>query len=221
MTATGCPVFYPAGPIAIRDGTYDRVKTVPGLTNVLKARTAPGQDDMLPYAVVWFAGERTQPNGDANTGAPEFIHTLTLIVDVMVRAGDETTLDTAVVGFVETIRATLMTDSTWIGLFEGIERCDTRYAYPKEAADIVVQAMIEFEVTFRSVWQPYVPNDLDTVAVTVERPRPAWSCRHCGSSNSFGALACTTCSGPAPAPTTFFTEFDLEACRGHDQSSSE
>lgn len=166
----GAPIFYPASPIAIRDGTAARVATVTGLTQVFKARTMPGQDDQLPYAAVWFAGERTTAWGDNNVGAPSFEHTLTLVVDVMAKAGSEAAVDADVVGFVETIRATLLTDPTWVQLFDGIERCDTRYVYPKEATDIVVQAMIEIEVTFRSEWPPVTPNSLITVAVA---PAPA------------------------------------------------
>ena len=120
----------------------------------------------LPYAVVWNGGERTDPWGDANVGAPSFNHRLTLIVDVLASAADETTLDADIVGFVETIRATLLTDATWVNLFEGIERCDTRYAYPKEAQSIRAQGTLEFEVTYRSEWPPVVPNDLLEVAVT-------------------------------------------------------
>ncbi len=204
---TGVPIFYPASPIEIRDGTAARLAVLSGLTEVYKARTTPGQDDQLPYACVWYVGERTQPNGDANVGAPSFLHTLTLVVDILAKAGDEASLDTEIVTLVETARATLMTDPTWIALFEGIEKIDTKYAYPKEATDIAVQAMIEIEVTFRSIWEPVVPNDLKTVAVTVERRSASWTCGTCSYGNPNSEPACRACGGK---PTSFFTEFELE-----------
>ncbi len=163
----GAPIFYPASPIAIRDGTADRLAAVPGLTGVYKARTTPGQDSQLPYAAVWHAGERTSPWGDGNVGEPTFEHNLRLVVDVMAKAGDEHSVDVDIITLVDAIRATLLTDPTWVHLFEGIERCDTRYAYPTQANDIVVQAIIEFEVTFKSAWPPVVPNALKTVAVSL------------------------------------------------------
>ena len=165
----GAPVFYPASPIAIRDGTVARLSAVPGLRKVFKARTIPGQDNQLPYAAVWLAGERTSAWGDANVGDPTFVHALTLVIDVMAKAGNEATLDQDIIAFVETIRATLMTDPSWVRLFESIERCDARYAYPKEAQDIVVQGMIEFEVTFRSEWPPVLPQTLSQVGVALPR----------------------------------------------------
>ena len=206
----GTPVFYPSSPIAIRDGTFDRVSTVPGLNKTFKARTMPGQDDLTPYACVWYSGERTEPNGDANVGAPSFKHALSLVIDVITRAGSEGDLDAQIVDLVETIRATLMTDPSWIALFEGIEKIDTRYAYPKEAENFFVQAIVEIEVTFRSEWPPYLPNDLKTVVVTVEPTRPPWTCVYCGTGNAGSAPCCSTCGAPAPEPTTFVTEIDLD-----------
>lgn len=163
----GAPIFYPASPTTIRDGTAARLALVSGLTHVFKARTMPGQDDQLPYASVWLAGERTSVWGDGNVGDPTFTHVLTLVIDVMTKAGDEATLDADIIGFVETIRATLLSDPSWVQLFEGIERCDTRYAYPKDASDILVQGMIEFEVTFRSEWPPVLSQTLNKVGVSL------------------------------------------------------
>ena len=206
----GAPVFYPASPIAIRDGTVARVATVPGLTEVFKARTMPGQDSQLPYAIVWNSGERTEPNGDDNTGAVSFVHTLTLVVDVMTRAADEKALDTEIVLLVETIRATLMTDPNWIMLFEGIRRCDTRYSYPKEASDIMVQAMIEFEVTFRSEWPPFLPNDLTAVTTTARPMSGPWTCRYCATSNRGSSPSCSVCRGPRPIAEPILSTIDLK-----------
>ncbi len=167
--------FYPAGPIDIRDGTAERLQALPGLTAIFYGRTAPGQDSQLPYALVWNAGERTEPNGEANAGAPSFMHRLTLVVDVLAQAPSGTTpetleaveaaLDADIVGFAEAIRATLLTDPSWVNLAEGIERCDTRYSYPKEAQAVMAQATIEFELTYRSVFEPVLPNDLHEVEV--------------------------------------------------------
>ena len=104
--------------------------------------------------------------GDANVGAPSFDHTLVLTIDVVTTADSEDDLDAGIISLVETIKATLLTDGTWVQLFEGIERCDTRYSYPKETTDYFVQATLEIEVTFRSIWEPYLPNELLQVVTT-------------------------------------------------------
>lgn len=206
----GAPVFFPAGPIAIRDATFDRIATVPGFKNVFKANSSPNQDAQMPYACIWYSGERTEPNGDANAGVPAFKHTLTLTVDVVVRNVSDPAMDAEIVALVETTRATLLTDPDWVAMVEGIERIDTRYTYPSTAQDIVVLAVIELEVTYRSEWPPTLAHDLDVVTVTVEPERGPWDCRYCGSSNEARAPCCSTCSAPAPEPVSFTTEIDLD-----------
>jgi hypothetical protein len=186
----GAPLFYPIGPIDILDGTVTRLQAIQAFKNVYEQRTFPTKDDQLPFAAVWHAGERTEPNGDANVGAPSFFHTLTLVVDVVTSGPDETTLKTNIVQLVETTRATLLTDGSWVQLFEGIERCDTRYNFPKETNLIVAEAVIEFQVTFRSEWPPNEANDFATLGVDA---RPD------------GATA-----------TVFSTQFDLET--GSDEN---
>ncbi len=161
----GAPIFYPAGPLEIRDGTASRLAAVPGLKTVATQRTVPTKDDVLPAALVYHGGERTEPNGDDNVGAPSFFHELTLVVDLVAQAANDAALDTLIVGLAEATRATLLTDATWINLFEGIRRCDVRYAYAKETNAFMAQATVEFEVTFRSAWPPYAPNDFTSVAV--------------------------------------------------------
>lgn len=209
MTTT----YYPASPIAIRDGTVTRLQALGLFSNVFKARTQPTKDDQLPLACVWHAGERTQPNGDANTGAPSFLHTLTLAVDVMTKAGSEADLDTEILALIEQTRAALMTDLTWVGLFEGIERCDVRFAYPKETNNFFVQAILEIEVTFRSIWQPLTPNDLTEVAVFARPPRAPITCGLCHTPNPGDWSTCSVCQGALPRPPDpILTTINLKAC---------
>ncbi len=78
--------------------------------------------------------------------------------------------DGDIVSLVELAKATLMTDPTWLQLFEGIERLDVRYAYPAEAENFQIGALIEFVLTFASTWPPFVPNPLSEFDVTLRLP---------------------------------------------------
>lgn len=166
----GAAIFYPASPVEIRDGTVSRIRAIPFFKNVYGQRTKATKDDQLPIASVYHSGETTTPDGDANVGEPRFIHTLKLVVHLLVAAKDDDTLDGVIVNATEFVRGMLMTDSTWVDLFEGIERCDVRYAYPRETNDTFAQASIEFEVTFRSKWPPVAPNDFRQVVVGFSEP---------------------------------------------------
>lgn len=167
---TGAPIYYPASPVEIRNATFARVAAVPGIVKTFKARILPRQDADVPYASVWNAGDRTEPNGDANVGEPSFIHHLTVVVDVMVAAETEADAGDLAETLAERIRAALLTDPSWLDFVEAVERCEVRYAYPKDAEALFVQGMIEIEVLIRSAWPPALPNDLKTIAVTSKTP---------------------------------------------------
>ena len=156
----GTPTFYPAGPIQIRDGTAARVKAMSGFANVYSQRVLPTKDTQMPFACVWHAGDRTEPWGDDNVGAPRFDHSLTMIVDVVIASTSQAALDAPIVDLVERLRATLLTDPTWVALFESCERCDATYEYPDGGflyAHGVVQ--VRSDVPFRV--EPGHPECLD------------------------------------------------------------
>ncbi len=162
----GTPTFYPAGPIEIRDGTVAAVKTVTGFANVFGNRVAPTKSEQLPLACVWHAGDRTEPWGDANVGAPSFDHTLSMAVDIMVAAGTEDQLNADIVLLMERVRAALLTDPDWVNLSEAVTRADATYSYPQEGTFAYARGVIEFELKFRSEWEPALPNALTSVVAS-------------------------------------------------------
>ena len=155
----GTPEFFPAGPTEIIDGTLSRAKAAAGVTNAWKQRPLPVKDEDLPFVLVWHGGDRTEPWGDANVGAPTFDHTLKLIVVVAVTAETPDGLDPLVTTTTERVRAALLTDPTWIGLFEACHKADIGYAFPSDGQIPYARGLIEFEVTFRSEWSPADPPD--------------------------------------------------------------
>ncbi len=162
----GAPTYYPAGPIQIRDGTFDRVKVMTGFANVFKQRVLPTKDDQLPLACVWHGGDRTEPWGDANVGPPSFDHTLAIVVDIMTKAASQNALDAPIVDLVERLRATLLTDPTWVNLFEACSRCDVAYTYPGEGNFFYAKGTVTFELTFRSEWEPVIQTDFTEMDTT-------------------------------------------------------
>lgn len=161
------PVFLPAGPLAIRDGTLARVKAATGFANAWTQRPLPTKDEDLPFAIVWHGGDRTEPMGDANVGPPSFDHTLKLVVVVAVTAETPDGLDADVVAVTEAVRAALLTDPSWLALVEACTKADVGYAFPGDGQIPYARGLIEIEVTYRSEWPPAGGDDLDEVDVEV------------------------------------------------------
>jgi hypothetical protein len=161
------PIFYPSTPYEIRDGTIARVKAMTAnFKNVYRQRTFPTKDAQMPLAAVWTVRDNASPNGDCNAGSPSFLHSFTLAIDIAAAAANDDALDATITSMAEGVRDTLLTDASWVMLFEGIQRCNLHYSYPKETDFIIAMATIEIEVTFRSDWPPIEANDFTQVAVS-------------------------------------------------------
>lgn len=161
-------IYYPEGPLVIRDGTHARLQDIPGVKKVLKTRTLPTKDDQLPIICVAHGGENGKADGDANAGAPHFLNDLRLLITVVDLATSDLVLDAGITRKVEEIKQTLFTDSTWIGLFEGIESFAVSYHYPREAEIVLCEARLEISVSYRSAWPPFAINPLQEVETTLQ-----------------------------------------------------
>ena len=166
-------IYYPEGPLVIRDGTHTRLQDITGVKAVLKTRTLPTKDDELPIICVAHGGENGRPNGDANVASPSFINDLKILITVVDLATSDLALDAGISRMVEEIKQTLFTDSTWLALFEAIEGFSVSYHFPREAEVMLCEARVELTIVTRSDWPPYEINDLDEVKTTVQFPAPA------------------------------------------------
>lgn len=159
-------IYYPQGPIAIRDGTHARLEDITGVKYVLKTRTLPTKDDQLPVICVAHGGESGRANGDNNVGAPKFINDLKLLITVVDVATSDLVLDAGIARMVEEIKQTLFTDTGWLELFEAIDGFSVSYHFPREAEVLLCEARIELTLVYRSDWPPFVENTLTEVDVT-------------------------------------------------------
>lgn len=161
-------IYYPEGPIAIRDATHARLTDITGVRKVLKTRTLPTKDDQLPVICVAHGGETGRADGDANVGAPKFISELKLLITVVDLATSDLVLDAGITRKVEEIKQTLFTDSTWLDLFEALESFSVSYHFPREAEIVLCEARLELTVSYRSNWPPYVVTWLTEIDTTVQ-----------------------------------------------------
>jgi hypothetical protein len=161
-------IYYPEGPIAIRDGTHARLTDITGVKEVLKTRTLPTKDDQLPVICVAHGGENGRADGDANVGAPHFLSDLKLLITVVDLATSDLVLDAGITRKVEEIKQTLFTDTSWLELFEALESFAVSYHFPREAEVLLCEARLELTVSYRSNWPPYAINPLKEIVTTYQ-----------------------------------------------------
>lgn len=161
-------IYYPEGPLAIRDGTHARLTDIAGVKEVLKTRTLPTKDDQLPVICVAHGGENARADGDANVGAPKFLNDLRLLITVVDLATSDLVLDAGITRKVEEIKQTLFTDSTWLDLFEALESFAVSYHFPREAEIVLCEARLELTVSYRSNWPPFAINPLEEIETTYQ-----------------------------------------------------
>lgn len=166
-------IYYPQGPLVIRDATHARLADIAGVKEVLKVRTLPTKDDDLPIICVAHGGENGRPNGDANVGSPSFINDLKILITLVDLATSDLALDAGIARKVEEIKQTLFTDSTWLALFESLESFSVSYHFPREAEIMLCEARLELTIITRSDWPPVELNPLEQVETTIQLPSPA------------------------------------------------
>lgn len=161
-------IYYPEGPLAIRDGTHGRLQDIAGVKHVFKTRTLPTKDDQLPIICVAHGGENGRADGDANVGSPHFLSDLKLLITVVDLATSDLVLDAGISRKVEEIKQTLFTDTSWLELFEALESFAVSYHFPREAEIVLCEARLELTVTYRSSWPPVALNALEEIETTFQ-----------------------------------------------------
>jgi hypothetical protein len=161
-------IYYPHGPIAIRDGTHARLEDITGVKHVLKTRTLPTKDDDLPVICVAHGGETGRALGDNNVGAPKFINELKLLTTLVDIATSDLVLDAGIARKVEEIKETLFTDTTWLELFEAIDGFSVTYHFPRKADVLLCEARMELTLVYKSDWPPYETNWLEQGETTFQ-----------------------------------------------------
>jgi hypothetical protein len=161
-------IYYPQGPIAIRDGTHARLEDITGIKEVFKTRTLPTKDDQLPAICVAHGGESARALGDNNAGAPKFINELKLLITIVDIANSDLVLDAGIARKVEEIKQTLFTDTSWLELFEAIDGFSVTYHFPRDGEILLCEARMELTVVYKSDWPPYAVNWLEQVETTFQ-----------------------------------------------------
>lgn len=163
--------YYPAGPIDIRDATFDLLVQTGFFKNVYKCRTKPlktdTQHDLLPSATIWFLEEEAEAMAEG-CGVPQFHEILRLAIDIVVAGGSEKSIDKDVTTLVRETKYSLLSNIVWLQHIKGVRSIKTDYAYPRETEDYLARGVINIDVSYDSIWSPEFP-DLTGLSLTTPR----------------------------------------------------
>ena len=171
----------------IRDQILERMKTIPTFSSVKKfsrnKMKGPIQNENLPYLGCFLMDETMTPDGDSNAGAPKFIHMLRIGFLVVIQCNDndlaEQNLDVAhwaIMGYLhrqDWFRFPMPAPYPPIDI-EGVEKGSRRHSFGNAGLNNempIAELMMDLTLKYRTYFEPYVPDDLKSIHVTVA---PTW-----------------------------------------------
>lgn len=126
--------------------------------NVERDRNEPTQDDALPWANVVVGADIARPDGDARTGIPTFIHTVTVSVVVYDKGASGLDLRGNLAAHAEAVLTSLLSDLAWWGGYvEGIGALRQIYESPPDGNYIAGRVQVQLDLLLRSSWAPALP----------------------------------------------------------------
>ena len=160
----------PTAAIAIRDAAYARLVAAMGASfkATRKVPIPTLQADQVPQLGVFLLQEQYSPQGDFRTGPPRFNVDATYGFSVVDLASAPGVLDGALDGFIDRIETTLLTDPTFLELFEGVSGMKRSYEWFKDGETYYAEARLQMNIGYAAEFLPVTANALQQVAVTSE-----------------------------------------------------
>ncbi|GJE45362.1 hypothetical protein [Methylobacterium soli] len=145
--------------IEVRDLAFERLLafgTFKTVRNGISEQIEPA--DQLPAATVFLRRENRTPDGDANVGEPSFVHDVTLGILVTIDAGSKSDLEPVLHSYTNDAIGFLLSDTTFLSEIEAVTGIDETHVFPKDGETYYAEARVEFSVTFRTSFEPFVPT---------------------------------------------------------------
>jgi hypothetical protein len=123
------------------------------------------QPDQLPALGVYIVSENSVMDG--NVSIPQFVVRLELMIALTVMASDPVFIDGALDDFAGNVYNILLTDPTFLVMFEYVENVKRGFAFKKEGESYIAEIGVTFAVSYRSRYEPLAPNSLTMVDIKI------------------------------------------------------
>lgn len=150
--------------IATRDALLNKTAAE---DRVFTMRSLPRRSPQTPNILIFTTDERAQGYGPH--GPPSFRRVLTLSVEADIQANTDAELDTAVDQMIADVETALLRNPEWATRHEDVEGIRTVVEHGSLDADTRHAGVtMQFDIAHRTVHEPLIEDDLETVEVDVE-----------------------------------------------------
>lgn len=157
-------------PTQIRDAALARIAplTVGGAAfkATRKAPITKVQIEQLPACAVFIAAAHEDQRGDVTL--PQFTESLTLGISVLMSATDPVFEEGALDQFVADAKNALLTDPSFLALFEYVTATSRDYRFEHVAESYIVELRLRLTVTYYTEYSPQTPNPFTQMVVTAQ-----------------------------------------------------
>jgi hypothetical protein len=154
----------------LRQQTISRLKTLPGIfRDVYDSRLPQLKRGMLPAVRVYTAAS----SQGLSISIPEFRSTAQLIIQIIAEDGADPALAERMDRYADIVKARLLSDGVWLQLFERVLSIESEYDRTVEGEWRMTTVSLTFGIQYTEVWEPLVPDWLETVAIKVDVIDPA------------------------------------------------
>jgi hypothetical protein len=154
----------------LRQGTVDRLASVPVFRQVFDSRLPQLRRDMLPALRVYTTAAAAQGR---SLNIPDFLTTTTLIVQLVAEDITDARSAEIVDTLCEAVKTRLLCDPSWLVLFERVSAIDTEIERNVEGESRTTIATITFSLQVSEYYEPVIPDRLEKIRIDIDVIRPA------------------------------------------------
>lgn len=166
------PIVEPPLPFLtqLRQETVARLNTLtPVFRGVYDSRLPQLRRELLPAVRVYTAST----SQGLSISIPEFRSTAALVIQIVCEDFTDPALAERIDRYCDLIKGRLLSDASWLTIFERVLSIETELDRSVEGEWRLTTATLTFGIQYTEVWEPYIPDWLESVKLTVDMIDPA------------------------------------------------
>src|SRR6266566_3465988 len=152
----------------LQDTLIARARTLVNFKTLFDTPMETWTENDLPALAVFIVEERMESEG--NAGEPHFVHDVNMGLQIVVMSSDAEEQRNAILLALSQLDTAILTDPATLINIEEVKSITRRFKFERVAQIPTAQVSSNMHATFRSQWQPFVPDDFNTLNVQTRFP---------------------------------------------------